>query len=115
MASQPNGWAWPGAPLFLRVIPAVGVCYRCGRAGGCNCAAQASALPRLYTEAEVAALLAEARAKALDEAAAVAERAASSDPWTTVEGGCERIATAIRALALTAAVLCARAEEAGDV
>lgn len=110
MASQPRGWAWPGAPLFMRVIPAAGVCYRCGRAGGC--AAQASALPRLYTEAEVAARVAEARNKALDEAAAVASKGeadtkeVSENPaydadtrhtFYTMGRACKEIAAAIRA------------------
>jgi hypothetical protein len=103
MASQPDGWVWPGAPLFMRVIPAAGVCYRCGRAGGCNCAAQGSALPRLYTEAEVAARVEQARAKALEEAAAVAEREAS-DEWPIDDANryaaaaLRSAATAIRAL-----------------
>jgi hypothetical protein len=43
----PNGW--PDPPWFLRAMPAVGVCYRCGLAGGCNCAAQAPALPSQET------------------------------------------------------------------
>jgi phage terminase Nu1 subunit (DNA packaging protein) len=60
-------------------MAAVGVCYRCGLAGGCNCAAQAPALPRLYTEAELAARV---------EAAAVAMRAQIAEWIRSVRDYC---------------------------